>query len=289
MPRERAELGAFLRARRDGLTPAQAGLEAFPGTRRVPGLRRDELAFLAGLSPDYYSRVEQGRQANISAEVLGALSRALRLDEVEAAHLRDLAAPVSRRSARVGSAVQRPDPGLLRVMDSLAHRPVLLLGYRGDILACNQLLRAVLGRQVEAGTSFLRFFFLDPSSRERVVNWEAFAEASVGALRRELGRRPDDRRLLDLVKELRAADPDVRRWWDDHSVRDYASVSKRILHPDVGELVFDIEIVAGPQDPDQRLVIYTAEPDSPTAELLPILATWTAPPVPRVGHEMDSM
>lgn len=283
MPRERAELGAFLRARRDGLTPAQAGLEAFPGARRVPGLRRDELAFLAGLSPDYYSRVEQGRQANISAEVLGALSRALRLDEVEAAHLRDLAAPVSRRSARVGSAAQRPDPGLLRVMDSLAHRPVLLLGYRGDILACNQLLRAVLGPQVEAGTSFPRFFFLDPGSRERVVNWEAFAEASVGALRRELGRRPDDRRLLDLVEELRAADPDVRRWWDDHSVRDYASVSKRILHPVVGELSFDIEVVTAPQEPDQRLVIYTVEPDSATAELLPILANWAGrvPDVPR--------
>ena len=279
MPRERAELGAFLRARRDRLTPAQAGLEAFPGARRVPGLRRDELAYLAGLSPDYYSRVEQGRQANVSAEVLDALSRALRLDEVEAAHLRDLAAPPSRPRARAAGAVQRPDPGLLRVMDSLPHRPALLLGRRGDVLACNQLLRAVLGPQVEPGSSFFRYFFLDPSSRERVVNWEVFAQASVGALRREVGRRPDDRRLLDLVEELRAADPDVSRWWDDHSVRDYASVSKRILHPDVGELAFDIEIVAAPQEPDQRLVIYTAEPDSPTAELLPILATWAPPPV----------
>lgn len=134
MTRDRAALGAFLRSRRDRLTPAQAGITAFPGARRVPGLRKEELAVLAGLSPDYYSRLEQGRQANISGEVLDALARALRLDDVEHAHLRDLAAPTSSRRPTGGAAAQRPDPGLLRLMDALNHVPVLLLGHRGDVL-----------------------------------------------------------------------------------------------------------------------------------------------------------
>ena len=285
MPIERADLGAFLRARRDGLTPAQAGIEAFPGARRVPGLRRDELAYLAGLSPDYYSRVEQGRQANVSAEVLDSLARALRLDEVETAHLRDLAAPAAESHAGAASARQRPDPGLLRVMDSLEHRPVLLLGRRGDVLARNELLGAVLGPQLVPGSSFVRFLFLDPAARERIVNWEVFAQASVGALRREVGRRPQDRRLADLIGELRAVDPDMRRWWEDHGVRDYASVAKRIRHPDAGELSFDIEIVTAPQEPDQRLVVYTTEPDSQTARLLPLLANWTTAPQAEVASQ----
>src|SRR6187455_630850 len=128
MPRDRAALGAFLRSRRDRLTPSQAGIEPFPGARKVPGLRREELAVLAALSPDYYGRLEQGRQANISREVLDALARALRLDEVERAHLFDLAAPGDRRrAAAVTEAPQRADPGLLRIMATLDHVPVLLL------------------------------------------------------------------------------------------------------------------------------------------------------------------
>ena len=275
VPEDRAALGAFLRSRRDRLTPAQAGMTAFPGPRRVPGLRREELAVLAGLSPDYYRRLEQGRQPTVSDEVLDALARALRLDEVEPAHLRDLAAPASRRRAAPSGAPQRPDPGLLRMMGSLDHRPVLLLGHRGDVLARNALLSAVLGRPLQPGTSFIRYLFQDPSARERIVNWADFASASVAGLRRETGRRPHDRRLTALVDELRGTDPDVARWWDDHPVRDYASVAKRIAHPTVGTLQFGIETVAAPQEPDQRLVVYTTEPDSATARVLPILASWT--------------
>ena len=278
MSRDRAALGAFLRARRDQLTPAQAGITAFPGPRRVPGLRREELAVLAGLSPDYYSRVEQGRQPHVSREVLGALARALRLDEVESAHLHDLAAPAPPRRGGPGELVQRPDPGLLRLMTALDHLPVLLLGHRGDVLARNGLLRAVLGTSLEPGTSFVRYLFLDPDARERIVNWAVFAQASVAALRREAGRRPHDRRLMVLIDDLRAADADVARWWDDHAVRDYASVAKQIAHPAAGELAFDIEIVSAPQEPDQRLVVYTAQPDSATARLLPILASWDSEP-----------
>ena len=269
---DRAALGGFLRARRDRISPAQAGMDAFPGPRRVPGLRREELALLAGLSPDYYSRVEQGRQAHVSREVLNALARALRLTDVERDHLHELAAPPREQAVPE----QRADPGLLRLLSSLNHLPALLLGHRGDVLARNALLQAVLGHSMEPGSSFPSFLFLDPLARERIVNWSVFAQSSVAALRWEAGRRPYDRRLRALIAELRAADTDVAGWWDDHTVRDYASVTKQILHPAAGELSFDIEIVAAPREPDQRLVVYTAEPGSRTAAMLPLLASWDA-------------
>ncbi|SDT00196.1 helix-turn-helix transcriptional regulator [Actinoplanes derwentensis] len=276
MSQERAALGAFLRSRRDRLSPAEAGMRAFPGPRRVPGLRKEELAMLAGLSADYYSRLEQGRQATVSAEVLDALARALRLDEVEHAHLHDLAAPGPARGARGATAVQRPDQGLIRLMGTLDHVPVLLLGNRGDVLARNLLLTAVLGRPLPPGSSFVRYLFQDPVARERIVNWAVFAAAAVASLRRETARHPYDRQLTLLIEELRSADEDVTRWWDDHTVRDYASVTKRIEHPTAGRLDFGIEFVAPPQEPDQRLVIYTTEPHSRTAAMLPLLASWSA-------------
>lgn len=276
MSRDRAAMGEFLRARRDRLSPAQAGILPFPGPRRVPGLRKEELAVLAGLSTDYYSRLEQGRQANVSDEVLAALARALRLDDVEHAHLRDLAAPTSRHhtAGTTGTAPQRADPGLLRLMAALDHLPVLLLGQRTDVLARNALLPAVLGRPLEPGASFARYLFQDPVARERIVNWSDFAAATVAGLRRQSGRSPHDRRLRALLEDLRAADPDVARWWDDHTVRDYASVTKRIAHPTAGPLAFEVEIVNAPHEPDQHLVVYTAHSDSPTGKVLPLLASW---------------
>lgn len=275
MPRDRAALSAFLRARRDRLSPAQAGIQPFPGSRRVPGLRREELAVLAGLSPDYYGRLEQGRQANISDEVLASLSRALRLDDVEQAHLRNLAAPTAQHHVS-GTVQQRPDPGLLRLMALLDHVPVLLLGQRTDVLARNALLPAVLGRPLEAGTSFARYLFQDPLARERITNWSHFAAATVAGLRRQSGRHPHDRQLTGLIDDLRATDPDVARWWDDHTVRDYASVTKHIEHPTAGPLTFEVEIVNAPHGPDQHLVVYTTRRDSPTGRSLPILASWDA-------------
>ncbi len=274
MENDRVELGAFLRARRDRLTPAQAGIEPFPGQRRVPGLRRDELAFLAGLSPEYYSRIEQGRQANISTQVLVALARALRLDQVETAHLNDLVAPAAQPRTTSSELIQGPDSGLLRVMATLDHVPVLLLGRRGDVLARNHLLRAVLGDSPEPGDSFPRYLFREPEARRRIINWAQFAQASVGALRRERSRQPHDRRLLALIEGLRASDADFAGWWDDFGVRDYTSVAKRIQHPIAGELSFDIEIISTPHQDDQRLIVYTAEPNSPTMQRLPLLASW---------------
>lgn len=277
MPADHVALGAFLRSRRDSLTPAQAGVQAFPGPRRVPGLRKDELAVLAGLSPDYYSRLEQGRQANASRTVLDALAHALRLDATEHAHLLELSNPSTRPRSASPTSVQRADPGLLRLMTALDHIPVLLLGQRSDVLASNALFGAVM-RDLPAGSSFARFLLLDPFARERIINWAQFAATAVAALRRDAGRHPHDQRLTALIEELRA-DDDVARWWDDHQVRDYASVAKTIQHPLAGALSFNIEMVSPPQDPDQRLIVYTADPGSQTAKMLPILASWnhTAP------------
>ncbi|GAA3608165.1 helix-turn-helix transcriptional regulator [Kineosporia mesophila] len=278
MAQDRTALGAFLRSRRDRITPAQAGMTPFPGARRVPGLRKEELAVLAGLSPDYYSRLEQGRQANISVEVLDGLARALRLDDVERAHLHDLAAPAARsrhRHRHRPEPEQVADPGLLRVLSALDHLPALLLGNRSQVLARNTLLSEVLGHAMEPGTLFNGWLLTDPGARDRIINWPDFARAAVATMRREAGRRPHDRRLHTDIQRLRR-DPDIARWWDDHGVRDYASMTKRIRHPVAGDLTFGVEMLTGPLDPDQRLIVYTVEPDSATARVLPMLASWAA-------------
>ncbi|WP_294567776.1 helix-turn-helix transcriptional regulator [uncultured Arthrobacter sp.] len=274
MTADRSQLGAFLRSRRDQLTPGQAGMQAFPGPRRVPGLRKEELAVLAGVSPDYYGRLEQGRQANISRSVLEALARALRLTDTERDHLFDLAGPPDR-PGRSPASVQQADPGLLRLMGSLDHLPALILGQRSDVLATNRLFTIVV-RDLEPFSSFGRFLFLDPLARQRIINWEHFAAASIAALRRESGRRPHDTRLKALIDELRSKDEDAARWWDDHTVQDYASVAKQIRHPLAGELSFDLEMVTPPLDPDQRLIVYTVQPGSETAQKIPFLASWNA-------------
>ena len=231
---------------------------------------------LAGLSPDHYSRLEQGRQHPVTDEVVRALSQALQLDDVERAHLRDLAAPSSRRRWARPEVAQRPDPGMLRLMGVLDHVPVLLLGRCSEVLERNRLLTAVLGTPMEPGSSFMRWLFRDPGARERITNWADFAAPAVGALRYEMGRHPDDRRLADLVAELRTADADVDQWWDDQRVTFRTSVTKHIAHPTAGPLTFGIESVVGPHDPEQRLVVYTVDPDSPTARVLPMLASWTS-------------
>ncbi|AGZ40878.1 helix-turn-helix transcriptional regulator [Actinoplanes friuliensis] len=267
-------LSRFLRSRRDALTPAQAGMVPFPGPRRVPGLRKEELAVLAGISPDHYSRLEQGRQTTLSDEMCNALARALRLDDVERRHLRALARPASPRGE--WETPQRAEPGLLRILAALDHLPGLLLGRRSEILARNLLLDAVLGVSLPIGAAFVRWLLLDPAARERIVNWDEFGAAAVGGLRFETGRHPHDRRLSALIKQLRSHSDEVARWWDDQTVTDQTSLTKRLAHPAAGRLEFAIETVTLPHCPDQRLVVYTVAPDSPTADVLPLLSGWGA-------------
>jgi hypothetical protein len=165
---------------------------------------------------------------------------------------------------------------MLRLMSALDHVPVLLLGRRSQVLARNGLLSAVLGTAMEPGSSFARWLFLDAEARVRIVNWADFAAPAVGALRYEMGRHPDDRHLACLVEDLRAGDPHVAQWWDDQRVTFRTSVTKHLDHPTAGPLTFGIESLVGPHDPEQRLVVYTVEPDSPTARVLPMLASWSS-------------
>jgi transcriptional regulator with XRE-family HTH domain len=262
-----AALGAFLRARRDRITPAEAGMAAFPGPRRVPGLRREELAHLAGLSGDYLRRIEQGRQPHVSADVIEALATALRLNDAERLHLRELAGPALSRAAAVDWP-QRLDPSLVRMLATLEHAPALVLGRRGDVLGRTELAVAVLGEPFVAGSSFTRWLLQSPNARERIINWSAFASASVAALRGEVGRHPHDTTLRNLIDDVCHQDPQIAGWWADHAVRDYQSVSKRIQHPLLGTLDFDIEILQATHDPDQRLIVYTTHTGSPTHEAL---------------------
>ncbi|WBQ08402.1 helix-turn-helix transcriptional regulator [Kribbella sp. CA-293567] len=270
MSHDRSALGAFLRSRRDRITPAQAGVEPFPGPRRVPGLRREELAVAAGLSTDYYSRVEQGRQPNISDSVLAAISRVLRLDEVEIAHLRDLAISHTHSSRGDTARPQVPDAGLLRLAANLDHVPVLLLGQRAEVLFYNELLSIILGRTLPTGVSIVEYLFHDPLAKERFADWPLFAARAVAGMRREAARRPHDTLLIEGIAELRRTDPDIERWWHDHAVHDYAPTRQSILHP-AGVLEFTLESITAPAAPDQHLMVYTVEVGSPTAELLPTL------------------
>lgn len=267
---DRSALSAFLRDRRDRITPTEAGLRTYPGVRRVPGLRREELAAMAGVSPDYYSKLEQGRQANVSIEVLRAIARALKLNEVESAHLLDLASP----AGSVDDATERPDPGLLQVMRTLDHVPVLLLGRSGTILASNTLVRSVLSLPSAAGESLFDYLFRNPIARERIVNWSQFAAAAVANLRRDLARRPRDRALNALIDELRSSEPCFEQWWSDHEVREFERATKIIQHPAAGTLEFGIEFLTSPTSPAQSLIVYTVEDGSSTAKILPILASW---------------
>ena len=232
------------------------------------------MAVLAGLSTDHYSRIEQGRQPSLSVDVINSLARALRLDDTERAHLTDLSRPSRHRNGVGWSVPQIADAGMLRLMTALDHVPVLLLGRRSEVLVRNALLCAVLDSPMDPGSSFARWLFLDPDARARITNWADFAAAAVGALRYETGRHPDDRQLAKLVAELRSRDLEIDQWWNDLRVTDRTSVTKRIAHPAAGPLTFGIESVIGPHDAEQRLIVYTVEPDSRTAHALPILASW---------------
>lgn len=273
------ELADFLRTRRARVTPDQAGLPDDGRARRVPGLRRDEVARLSGVSTEYYTRIEQGRAQNPSPEVVEALAAALRLDPSEREHLTDLLArPAPAR--RAPAAPQRVRPGLHLMLQTLDHVPAFVLGRRTDVLASNRLAREVL-TDFEAlpapRRNLARYYLLDPEARERVGDWERIAAETVAILRLEAGRSPQDRRLADLVGELTLKSPEFSGWWNDHRVLRRTHGAKRYRHPLVGDLHFSYESFQVPGDRDQTLCVYNVEPGSDTARALRLLAGWTAP------------
>ncbi|MFF1902248.1 helix-turn-helix transcriptional regulator [Kitasatospora sp. NPDC058218] len=272
-------VGDFLRSRRARIRPEEVGLPSH-GRRRVQGLRREEVAQLAGVSVDYYIRLEQGRGASASDAVLAAVARVLRLDEVEAAHLHALARPPRPAAAVRGG--QQVREGTRLLLDLMAGVPAFVLGRRMDVLAWNALGDAVQGFSALAPEqrNAARLAFLDPAAREFYPQWDAVAAETVAYLRLDAGRYPEDARLAALVGELSVRSEEFRRLWADHQVKQKTHGVKLIRHPLVGVLDFGYETLAVNGSADQLLVTYTAPPGSPTAQKLAMLASWTAPGAP---------
>lgn len=273
------ELREFLRSRRARITPEDAGLFPQPGARRVPGLRREEVAQLAGVSVDYYVRLERGRSLNVSDAVLDAVARALRLNDTERSHLFAVARPT--RAKRRPMPAQRVRPGLYRVLETMTSTPALVIGHRTDVLAANRMARALFtdfDALPHRERNMARFIFLDDAARELYVNWETSARGTVAALHLYAGRHPHDPLLAELIGELSLRDQDFRRWWADHDVQRRTHGTKRYHHPLVGDLTLDYEALNPTGDPGQTLGLHTAEPGSPSEHALRLLAGWTSEP-----------
>jgi transcriptional regulator with XRE-family HTH domain len=289
----RAEIRQFLTTRRAKLTPEQAGLPHYVGNRRVPGLRREEVTLLAGISIEYYTRLERGKARGVSEEVLDGIARALQLDEVERAHLIDLVRTANAaRPARRRATPQRVRPSVQRLLDSMTGTAAFLRDGRLDILAANQLgyaLYAPAFLDPVRPVNLARFIFLDPKSTEFYGDWDGIARAAVGSLRAEAGRDPYDRALTDLVGELSVRSQEFRVRWAAHDVDYYRSGVQPFHHPLVGDLTLNYDALELPADPGQTIVAYTAEPDSPAQQALNLLASWTATPgqAPAVTSDSD--
>jgi transcriptional regulator with XRE-family HTH domain len=276
----RSEIRDFLTSRRARITPQDAGLRVF-GPRRVPGLRREEVATLAGLSVDYYNRMERGNLGGASDSVLDALADALRLDEAERAHLLDLARasqPTSRGRRR--SATHTVRPSVQWLLDSMTASPAFAENGRLDALGANQLGRALypalFGESRRQPANWARFVFLNPEARKFYGDWDRTAKDCVAILRSEAGRNPRDRELSDLVGELATQSEEFRGLWATHNVRLHTKGVKQFNHPIVGELELSfnrLEVVA---DSGLMIVAYTAEPGSRSAEAFRLLASWAA-------------
>jgi transcriptional regulator with XRE-family HTH domain len=266
-------IGQFLRARRELVQPEDVGIENY-GRRRVPGLRREELAMLAGVSVDYYVRIEQGRERHPSEQVLDALARALQLDDAAAKHLQELARPSPRRR-RPGARPQRVRPGVERLLDGWSHTPAFVLGRCMDVLAANSLADALHGRPIR-GTNVMRSVFLDPGNTGFYADWEDIAKDSVATLRGLVGADLDDPRLTELVGELSLKSEEFRRLWARHDVREKTSGTKRFVHPIVGDLSLEYEsfVIGGASG--QVLVVYHAAPGSTDEQALALLASVAA-------------
>jgi transcriptional regulator with XRE-family HTH domain len=275
-----SEIREFLVSRRARITPQQAGLVAYGANRRVTGLRREEVAMLAGVSVDYYTRLERGKLAGASESVLDALARALHLDEAERAHLFDLArAANASASTRRRAGSNRVRPGVQRVLDAMTGAPAWIRNGRADVLAANALGRALYAPVFEdpvrpANTA--RFTFLSPQAKQFYRDWDRTARDMVAVLRAAAGRDPYDKALSDLVGELSTRSEEFRTMWAAHDVLFHRTGRKNLHHPVAGDLDLTYEAFELPSEPGLTLLVYTAEPGTPTAEALGFLASWAA-------------
>jgi transcriptional regulator with XRE-family HTH domain len=279
----RSEVRDFLASRRAKITPQQAGLPAWGGHRRVPGLRREEVALLAGVSIDYYTRLERGDLAGVSDAVLDAIAGALHLDEAERTHLINLARaaqPGARRARRGPGRPTGVRPEIRRILDAMTEAPAYLRNGRRDILATNRLGRALYCELYDDPTrpvNLARFVFLDPRARTFFTHWSTAARDLVSALRIEAGNNPHDRALSDLIGELSTRSDEFASCWAAQNVRFHRSGLKSLHHPVVGDLELSFEAMDLLADPGLSLVVYSAEPGSPSDDGLRLLASWAAP------------
>lgn len=282
----KAEVRDFLTSRRAKITPELAGIPLYGQRRRVPGLRREEVAQLAGISTDYYTRLEKGVLGSASDAVLEALARALQLDDAERGHLLDLA-----RAARGGAQPprRRATSGALRqslqhLLDAMSTVPAFIGNGRLDLVGTNALARAFYVQVLESPATpvnFARFCFLDPAAHDFYPDWERAAHTTVAMLRAEAGRDPHNRSLTDLVGELATRSDAFRTRWASHDVHVHVTGSKTFHHPVVGELHLAFNAIPLPGDPGLSLTVYTPEPGTGTEERLALLASWAATPAER--------
>jgi transcriptional regulator with XRE-family HTH domain len=278
----RSEVREFLMTRRARVAPESVGIPA-GGNRRVAGLRRSEAAALAGVSVEYYAKLERGAIAGASAAVLDALASALQLDDAERAHLLDLARaadgiPSSGRSRRRSAKPGAARPSLEWALSSITDAIAFVRDPRQNLVATNDLARAFYSPVIGDGgrtPNLARFQFLDPAARDFYPDWDLFAEMCVAIMRAEAGRDPHDKGLQDLVGELSTRSETFRRLWAAHDVRIHGAGTKRFQHPLVGELTLAYEELAITAEPGNVLLVYTAEPGSPSAERLGLLASWS--------------
>jgi transcriptional regulator with XRE-family HTH domain len=287
----RKELSEFLTTRRARITPQQAGLPTYGEHRRVPGLRREEVALLAGVSVGYLTRLERGNAAGVSDSVLEALVRVLQLDEAERAHLYDLtrgmttAARARRRPARPGVR-----PGVQQLLDAMTDVPAFVQNGRLDVPAANALARALYpdlfdGAGPGGMPNHARYCFLDPRATGFYPDWNRVAADTVTQLRAEAGRSPDDRELRELIGELTTRSQQFSAVWATHNVRWHTTGTKRYHHPVVGDLTLAYEAMALAADPGRTLITFTAEPGSPSQQALTFLASWAASPAQRAAQD----
>jgi transcriptional regulator with XRE-family HTH domain len=276
----RNEIREFLASRRARITPQQAGLVAYGRNRRVPGLRREEVATLAGVSIDYYTQLERGKLTGVSDSVLDALARALQLDEAEREHLFDLArAANSTPRTRRRPAQQQVRPGVQYLLDAMTEAPAFVRNGRLDILSANRLARALYSPAFDSPdrpVNLARFAFLHPAATELYPHWEDAANTTVALLRTEAGRDPFDKGLSDLVGQLSTRSEDFRTRWAAHNVRLHRTGVKHFRHPAVGELTLNFEAMALSADDGLTLTAYSAEPGSPAHDAVKLLASWAA-------------